>query len=63
MDFRFTEGPVWMPGSQPRLYFSDIPGNKLYSWSDELGVQTVLDPVFADDERFRRNDRFERPRH
>ncbi|MGI9221614.1 MAG: SMP-30/gluconolactonase/LRE family protein [Woeseiaceae bacterium] len=46
--FRFTEGPVWMPGPDARLYFSDIPGNKLYSWSEVHGLQTILDPVYAD---------------
>lgn len=27
--FEFTEGPVWMPGRDGRLFLSDIPGNKL----------------------------------
>ena len=47
--FEFTEGPVWMPGTDARLYFSDIPGNKTYSWTDAGGLSTIIDPVFADD--------------
>jgi gluconolactonase len=43
--FEFTEGPVWLPSIDNRLFFSDIPGNKLYSWSATSGLTTVLDPV------------------
>ena len=43
--FEFTEGPVWLPSADNRLFFSDIPGNKLYSWSATSGLTTVLDPV------------------
>ncbi|MGI9272594.1 MAG: hypothetical protein ACR2QT_12520, partial [Woeseiaceae bacterium] len=41
--FEFVEGPVWMPGSDDQLYFSDIPANKLYSWSENSGLHTILD--------------------
>ncbi|MGI9272999.1 MAG: SMP-30/gluconolactonase/LRE family protein, partial [Woeseiaceae bacterium] len=43
--FEFVEGPVWMPGSDDQLYFSDIPANKLYSWSENSGLHTILDEV------------------
>lgn len=35
--FRFVEGPVWIE-NEKRLIFSDIPGNALYSWDEEVGV-------------------------
>lgn len=44
--FIFTEGPVWDPAGGGRLLFSDIPGNKIYSWSEQDGTQVFLDPVF-----------------
>jgi gluconolactonase len=31
--FQFTEGPVWIP-RQERLFFSDIPGDTIYSIND-----------------------------
>lgn len=46
--FEFIEGPVWMPGTDERLFFSDIPANKLYSWSEKGGLETVLDPVMLE---------------
>lgn len=46
--FVFIEGPVWVPGSPGRLIFSDIPGNKVYSWSEDDGVQVILDSVTPD---------------
>lgn len=36
--FRFLEGPVWHE-IQKKLYFSDIPGNAIYSWSEAEGVK------------------------
>lgn len=47
--FEFVEGPVWMPGPEGRLIFSDIPGNKTYSWSEIGGLQVLLNPVTPDD--------------
>lgn len=41
--FQFTEGPVWW---RDKLFFSDIPGDTVYSWSSEEGVQTFIQPVF-----------------
>ncbi len=44
--FLFVEGPVWHHGPQSGsmdahdfLYFSDIPANLIYKWSERLGVQ------------------------
>ena len=31
--YQFTEGPVWNPRDQS-LYFSDIPGDARWRWSD-----------------------------
>ena len=47
--FTFTEGPVWVPGDPDRLYFSDIPQNKVYRWSEGEGAVVFLDPVLPDD--------------
>ncbi len=47
--FEFIEGPVWMPGTEGRLIFSDIPANKLYSWSEDAGVKVILDSVTPGD--------------
>ena len=41
--FQFTEGPVWH-AHENRLYFSDIPDDSLYRYSDEHGVQLVHKP-------------------
>jgi len=35
--FSFTEGPIWDHGRN-RLLFSDIPSNKILSWSADQGV-------------------------
>jgi gluconolactonase len=35
--FSFTEGPVWDEPNN-RLLFSDIPSNKIFSWSSDQGV-------------------------
>lgn len=37
----FTEGPVWLDDA---LIFSDIPANKLMSWSPERGLTVFRDP-------------------
>ena len=47
--FMFTEGPVWVPGDPDRLYFSDIPGNTVYRWSEGEGKVVFLQPVLPDD--------------
>lgn len=41
--FTWSEGPVW-DAENKRLYFSDVPGNKLYSWSREHGLAVEQDP-------------------
>jgi gluconolactonase len=43
--FGFIEGPVWMPGPQGRILFSDIPANTVYGWSEDEGTQVFLQPV------------------
>ncbi len=47
--FTFTEGPVWVPGDPDRLYFSDIPENRIYRWSEGEGAVVFLEPVLPDD--------------
>lgn len=47
--FTFTEGPVWVPGEPERLYFSDIPENTVYRWSEGEGAVVFLQPVLPDD--------------
>ena len=47
--FEFTEGPVWVPGDPDRLYFSDIPANTVYRWSESEGKVVFLQPVLPDD--------------
>jgi len=41
--FSFTEGPIWDHVNN-RLLFSDIPSNKILSWSAEHGVSTYRSP-------------------
>ena len=41
--FRFTEGPAWW---NDKLYFSDIPGDTVYSWSEAEGIEIFIKPVF-----------------
>ena len=41
--FSFTEGPVWDEANN-RLLFSDIPTNKIYSWSSDQGVSIYRSP-------------------
>jgi gluconolactonase len=40
--FQFTEGPLWLP--QGLLLFSDIPGDRIYSWAPQEGVQVWREP-------------------
>ncbi len=47
--FTFTEGPVWVPGDPDRLYFSDIPANTVYRWSESEGKVVFLQPVLPED--------------
>ena len=41
--FAWTEGPAWDPKRQ-KLYFSDIPNNKIHSWDAINGLQIFLEP-------------------
>ncbi|HKJ66456.1 MAG TPA: SMP-30/gluconolactonase/LRE family protein [bacterium] len=42
--FDWAEGPVWIP-DQNKLLFSDIPGNTIYAWSDQEGLEVFLRPA------------------
>ena len=39
----WAEGPAW-DGERQRLYFTDVPRNRAYSWSDAGGIAVFLDP-------------------
>jgi gluconolactonase len=41
----FTEGPAWSPAEQA-LYFSDIPGDKRFRWTEAGGAELVMAPTF-----------------
>jgi gluconolactonase len=41
--FSFTEGPIW-DNFHNLLLFSDIPSNKIFSWSADQGVSTYRSP-------------------
>lgn len=41
--FSFTEGPIWDHANN-RLLFSDIPSNKIFFWSADLGVSIYRSP-------------------
>jgi len=41
----FTEGPVWSVAEQS-LYFSDIPGDKRFRWSQLGGMELIMEPTF-----------------
>lgn len=43
-DFKFTEGPVWVPEDAGYLVFSDIPANELKQWTQQKGVVTYRKP-------------------
>jgi gluconolactonase len=38
---RWSEGPVWL-GDTRALVWSDVPGNCMYSWSEETGATSVF---------------------
>jgi len=51
--FQWSEGPCW-DLKKNKIYFTDVPQNKAYSWSESEGLQTFLDPSGeADVEGFR----------
>ena len=41
--FEWTEGPLWLKDQQ-KLIFSDVPTNKIYSWSEKDSLQIYLTP-------------------
>jgi gluconolactonase len=41
--FRWSEGPVWI-SEGGYLLLSDVPGNKMYRWSEADGLSVFLDP-------------------
>jgi gluconolactonase len=43
--YEFTEGPVWVAAEQC-LYFSDIPGDTRWRWTEERGTEVALTPTF-----------------
>lgn len=46
--FRWSEGPVWIPGEE-YLLFSDVPKNTIWRWSAQDGLEMFLRPsAFGD---------------
>jgi len=43
--YQFTEGPVWS-GADDCLYFSDIPGDVRWRWSEAGGMSVARQPTF-----------------
>jgi gluconolactonase len=43
--YQFTEGPVWSPRERS-LYFSDIPGDARWRWSEQDGMTLAARPTF-----------------
>jgi gluconolactonase len=43
--YQFSEGPVWSTAEQC-LYFSDIPGDTRWRWSDAAGLEVAKSPCF-----------------
>ena len=41
--YGWSEGPAWDKENN-KLYFTDVPGNKAYQWSESEGVSVFLDP-------------------
>jgi gluconolactonase len=41
--FEFTEGPAWSTGGQ-FLIFSDIPGDQMWRWDEEVGFESHRNP-------------------
>jgi gluconolactonase len=44
--FGWAEGPIWVK-SGGYLLFTDVPGNKMWKWSDKGGLEKFLDPSGA----------------
>jgi gluconolactonase len=43
--YQFTEGPVWNVAEQT-LYYSDIPGDARWRWSEHGGAELAAQPTF-----------------
>jgi gluconolactonase len=43
--YEFSEGPVWNQREQA-LYFSDIPGDRRWRWTEAGGMELVASPTF-----------------
>ena len=41
--FGWAEGPVWIKAGG-YLLFSDVPGSKLWKWTEKAGLEKFLDP-------------------
>ncbi len=46
--FGWAEGPIWVK-SGSYLLFTDVPGNKMWKWSEKGGLEKFLDPSGAAD--------------
>jgi len=44
--YGWSEGPAW-DKKRSQLYFTDVPGNIAYSWSEASGVEVFLEPSGA----------------
>jgi gluconolactonase len=44
--FGWAEGPIWVK-SGSYLLFTDVPGNKMWKWSEKSGLEKFLDPSGA----------------
>ncbi len=44
--FGWAEGPIWIK-SGSYLLFTDVPGNKMWKWSEKGGLEKFLDPSGA----------------
>ena len=44
--FGWAEGPIWVKNGS-YLLFTDVPGNKMWKWSEKGGLEKFLDPSGA----------------
>jgi gluconolactonase len=44
--FGWAEGPIWVRNGD-YLLFTDVPGNKMWKWSEQGGLEKFLDPSGA----------------
>jgi gluconolactonase len=44
--FGWAEGPIWVKNGN-YLLFTDVPGNKMWKWSEKKGLEKFLDPSGA----------------